>query len=133
MSLILQYAWPLIAALTSGFIIGAVFVNLLSKKIKIIQKVTVSVALIIAIFAGVIGTLGVLEYGNKLAKNIFQRKIRVIKDIDLEKDCYFKEDCGRVRGIIKAGSLGTQTFAKGGATYLVFGAVVDNKYVETAK
>ena len=133
MLIVLQYTWPLIIILIGGFVVGTIFINLLGRKIKFLQKISLSGLIVIALVVGIIAGVGIIEYGNNLAKSIFQREVRVVKDIDLERDYYLDRDRGKVKGIIKAGSLGTQTFAKGGAVYLVFGTVVDSKHVETAK
>lgn len=133
MLIVLQYTWPLIVVLIGGFIFGILFVKIFIQKMRVLQKISLSGLLVVALVIGVVGGIGIISYGNNLAKSIFQREVRVVKDIDLEKDYYLDKDSGKVKGVIKAGSLGTQTFAKGGAVYLIFGTVVDNKYVETVQ
>ena len=125
-----KYAWPLLVALVGGFITGIILTIGGIQKVKILQKISLIGLIIISIVAGVVISFGITLYGNEITKKIFVRKVRIVQDIDLEKDCYYGTEKTLLRGTIKKGSTAIRTFAKGRSQYLTFNTVVDSGYVE---
>lgn len=75
--------------------------------------------------------LGVIAFVK--LESVAERKVRLLRDIDLKKDCAFSQDNSeliKLDGVIKKGSIGLQTFRKGPVVYLHFSTVLDASDVE---
>ena len=81
---------------------------------------------------------------NGLWEKSFARKVRLIQDVDYEKYHYSSLDKDFLRyhpeagipdfkGYIKSGSIGTQTFIKGGSVYIDFQVHIPVSYIEYIK
>lgn len=72
----------------------------------------------------------------KCADAFGERKVKLIKDIDLVKDhAFYGAKMSppfkfMVKGIIKKDSIGTQTMKKGNVIYLNFSMIIPEKYIE---
>lgn len=133
MGIVCEFTWPLILALISGIIIGIVFTLAFKQKIKILQKTLLFLVVGFSLIGGVVFAFALTWYGEKLSKQLFSREVEVVKNIDLEKDYFFAPKKSNIKGVVQEGSIATQTFSKGQASYLMFGTVVDRSYIKEVK